>query len=86
MKLPVIQQLVITDGLLAFDEQRRGLTLEAAVNAREAAGGAAGFLLDGRGTVNGAPLTLKIEGGPSSISAATAPIGSRPMSAGRDRR
>ena len=64
MKLPVIQQLGITAGVLAFDEQRRGLTLEAAVNAREAAGGAAGFLLDGRGTVNGSPLTLKIEGGP----------------------
>jgi uncharacterized protein involved in outer membrane biogenesis len=64
LKLPVIQQLIITDGVLSFDEQRRGLTLEAAVNAREAAGGDAGFLLDGRGTVNGAPLTLKIEGGP----------------------
>jgi uncharacterized protein involved in outer membrane biogenesis len=64
LKLPVIQQLVITDGVLFFDEQRRGLTLEAAVNAREAADGDAGFLLDGRGTVNGSPLTLKIEGGP----------------------
>lgn len=64
MKLPVIQQLIITDGVLSFDEQRRGLTLEAAVNAREAAGGDAGFLLDGRGTVNGSPLTLKVQGGP----------------------
>lgn len=64
LKLPVIQQLIITDGQLSFDEQRRGLTLQAAVNAREAANGAAGFLLDGRGTVNGSPLTLKVEGGP----------------------
>ncbi len=64
LKLPVIQQLVIKDGQLSFDEQRRGLTLEAAVNAREAAGGAAGFLLEGRGAVNGSPLTLKVEGGP----------------------
>ena len=64
MKLPVIQQLVITDGQLSFDEQRRKMTLQAAVNAREAANGNAGFLLEGRGTVNGSPLTLKIEGGP----------------------
>ncbi|WP_312598544.1 AsmA family protein [Brevundimonas sp.] len=64
MKLPVIQQLVITDGRLSFDEQRRKMTLQAAVNAREAANGNAGFVLEGRGTVNGSPLTLKIEGGP----------------------
>jgi uncharacterized protein involved in outer membrane biogenesis len=64
MKLPVIQQLVITDGKLFFDEQRRELTLEAAVNAREAAGGDAGFVLDGQGTVNGSPLTLRVQGGP----------------------
>lgn len=64
LKLPVIQQLIITDGQLSFDEQRRGLTLQAAVNAREAASGAAGFVLDGRGDVRGSPLTLKIEGGP----------------------
>ena len=43
MKLPVIQQLVITDGQLSFDEQRRKMTLQAAVNAREAANGNAGF-------------------------------------------
>jgi len=64
MKLPVIQQLVITDGKLVLDEQRRELTLEAAVNAREGSGGDAGFVLDGRGTVNGSPLTLRIQGGP----------------------
>ena len=64
LKLPVIQQLVIKDGQLSFDEQRRGLTLEAAVNAREASSGQAGFLLDGRGDVRGAPMTVRIEGGP----------------------
>lgn len=64
LNLPVIQQLIITDGQLSFDEQRRDLTLQAAVNAREAASGAAGFVLDGRGDVRGSPLTLKIEGGP----------------------
>lgn len=64
MKLPVIQQLVITDGRLIFEERRRGLRLDAAVNAREAAGGDAGFVLDGRGAVNGSPLTLRVRGGP----------------------
>lgn len=64
LKLPVIQQLVITDGQLSFNEQRREMTLQAAVNAHEATSGVAGFLLEGRGTVHGSPLTLKIEGGP----------------------
>ena len=64
MKLPVIQQLVITDGRLSFDERRRDLRLQAAVDAREGADGAAGFVLEGQGTVNGSPLTLKIQGGP----------------------
>jgi uncharacterized protein involved in outer membrane biogenesis len=64
MKLPVIQQLVITDGRLVFDEQRRGLKLEAKVDAREGQGGDAGFVLDGEGEVNGSPLTLRVQGGP----------------------
>ncbi|WP_271163829.1 AsmA family protein [Brevundimonas intermedia] len=63
MKLPVIQQLVITDGRLVFDEQRRDLRLEAAVDAREGKGGDAGFVLDGAGAVNGSPLKLRIQGG-----------------------
>ena len=64
MKLPVIQQLVITDGRLVFDEQRRGLKLEATVDAREGQGGDAGFVLDGEGEVNGSPLKLRVQGGP----------------------
>ncbi|WP_295194713.1 AsmA family protein [uncultured Brevundimonas sp.] len=64
LNLPVIQQLVIREGQLTFEEQRRGLTLEAAVNAREASSGQAGFVLDGRGDVRGAPMTVRIEGGP----------------------
>ncbi|MFN6981143.1 MAG: AsmA family protein [Brevundimonas sp.] len=64
MKLPVIQQLVITDGRLVFDEQRRGLKLEATVDAREGQGDDAGFVLDGEGEVNGSPLKLRVQGGP----------------------
>lgn len=64
MKLPVIQQLVITDGRLSFDERRRDLKLDAAVNAREGRDGEAGFVLEGQGTVNRSPLKLRIQGGP----------------------
>lgn len=67
MKLPLINQLIITDGHVTLDEQMRGLTLDATVTAREAASeadGDSGFVLDGQGSLNGAPLTLRIEGGP----------------------
>lgn len=65
-KLPVIQRLVIKDGRLTLDEQRRGMTLDAMITAREARspdGGESGFLLDGKGTMKGAPLTLRVTGG-----------------------
>lgn len=67
MKLPLINQLIITDGHISLDEQMRGLTLDATVTAREAAteaDGDSGFLLQGEGSLNGAPLTLRVEGGP----------------------
>jgi uncharacterized protein involved in outer membrane biogenesis len=65
MKLPVIQQLIIQDGHIVVEEQKRDLSLDATVNARETAGdGDAGFVLDGNGSINRSPLTLRIEGGP----------------------
>ncbi len=65
MKLPVIQQLIISDGHIVYDDQKRGLTLDAAISARETANdGDAGFVLDGQGSLNRSPLTLRIEGGP----------------------
>lgn len=65
MKLPVIQQLIIQDGHIVVDEQKRGLSLDASVEARESASdGDAGFLLAGQGSINRSPLTLRIEGGP----------------------
>ncbi|WP_292087948.1 AsmA family protein [Brevundimonas sp.] len=63
-KLPPIERLIIKDGVLVFEEQRRGLTLNATVNAQETTGGQAGFVLDGRGAVRGSPMTVRIEGGP----------------------
>ena len=66
MKLPLINQLIIQDGRISLDARDRDITLEAAITAREAASAAdgdSGFTLTGEGSVNGAPLTLKIEGG-----------------------
>ncbi|MEQ7156171.1 AsmA family protein [Brevundimonas aurifodinae] len=67
LKLPPINRLIIEDGRLSLDEQGRDITLEAQLTAREATGateGETGFLLTGDGTIEGSPLTLRIEGGP----------------------
>lgn len=64
MKLPPINRLVIRDGRVFLDEQGRNIRLNATVNAREGSDGNAGFHLDGRGTINGTPLTLMVRGGP----------------------
>lgn len=64
LKLPPIHRLTIRNGRLRLDEQRRDMTLEAAITAREGTDGEAGFHLDGRGTMKGTPLTLTVRGGP----------------------
>jgi uncharacterized protein involved in outer membrane biogenesis len=64
MKLPPINRLIIRDGHVSLDERGRKIKLEATVNAREGTDGQAGFQLDGRGTINGTPLTLAVHGGP----------------------
>ncbi len=64
MNIPLINHLVIHDGTLSLDEQRRDMTLMATVSAREGTDGQAGFHLDGRGTMNGTPLRLEVRGGP----------------------
>ena len=69
-RIPLIERMLIEDGELVFDEQRRGLSLRATVNAREVAAGASeddersGFLLEGEGALNGQPLTVTARGGP----------------------
>lgn len=69
-RIPLIERMLIEDGELIFDEQRRGLSLRATVNAREVAEGAgeddeiSGFLLEGEGALNGQPLTVTARGGP----------------------
>lgn len=64
LKLPPINRLLIRDGKVSLDEQRRKIRLEATVTAREGSDGDAGFHLDGDGTINGTPLTLSVRGGP----------------------
>lgn len=64
MKLPLINHLVIREGTLSLDEQKRDMTLRATISAREGSDGQAGFHLDGRGTMNGTPLRLEVRGGP----------------------
>jgi AsmA family protein len=56
--------LLIQDGKVSLDEQHRKIRLEATINAREGSDGQAGFHLDGRGTINGTPLTVLVRGGP----------------------
>ena len=64
LKLPPINRLLIQGGRVTLDEQGRKLRLEATFDAREGSDGQAGFHLDGRGTINGTPLTVVVRGGP----------------------
>lgn len=64
LKLPPINRLLIRDGQVSLDEQGRRIKLEATVNAREGSDERAGFHLDGKGTINGTPLTVMVRGGP----------------------
>ena len=64
MKLPPINRLIIRDGRLSLTNQERDIRLEATISAREGSDGDAGFHLEGRGTMNGTPLTLEVRGGP----------------------
>ncbi len=64
LKLPLINRLIINDGTIVFDEQRRDMKLEATITAREGSDGQAGFHLDGTGSLNGTPLKLEVRGGP----------------------
>ena len=64
LKLPPINRLLIRDGRLTLDERRRGIRLEATIDAREGSDGDAGFRLQGDGTINGTPLTVLVRGGP----------------------
>ena len=64
LKLPPINRLIIRDGRLSLTNEERDIKLDATISAREGSDGDAGFHLEGRGTMNGTPLTLEVRGGP----------------------
>ena len=66
MELPLVRRFVIEDGRIDFRDARRRLVLKGTINSREsiARGERSAFLLEGRGTLNGNPLTLTVRGGP----------------------
>jgi uncharacterized protein involved in outer membrane biogenesis len=64
LRLPPINRLLIEDGQVSLDEQGRRIKLDATINAREGSDERAGFHLDGKGTINGTPLTVLVRGGP----------------------
>lgn len=64
VKIPLINHLLIRDGTLSLDDQKRDMTLRATITAREGSDVEAGFHLDGRGTMKGTPLRLEVRGGP----------------------
>lgn len=64
-KLPPIRRFVIDDGRIRYADAKRGLTLNAAVNATEQMGATnRGFVLAGEGGINKAPFLLNVVGGP----------------------
>lgn len=64
-KLPPIRRFVIDDGRIRFADAKRGLTLNASVNATEQMGATnRGFVLAGEGGINKAPFLLNVVGGP----------------------
>jgi uncharacterized protein involved in outer membrane biogenesis len=66
MKLPVIQNFVVKDGHVLFNDAKRKLTLDGIVNTSEHLTGAdrGSFSLRGHGTLNAEPFTLVVTGAP----------------------
>jgi uncharacterized protein involved in outer membrane biogenesis len=66
MKLPPITTFVISNGRIVVADEGRGLTLNAGIEAHEEATAAysRGFTLKGEGSINKAPFTMNVVGGP----------------------
>lgn len=64
-RMPPIRHFRIEDGRLRFTDARRRLTLDAKMEATERQGRTGrGFVLAGDGSINGAPFSLDVTGGP----------------------
>ena len=66
LKLPPIRNFTITDGQMTLDDARRRLSFGGRVSSNEqiVGFGRGDFTLSGKGTLNGAPFTAPILGGP----------------------
>lgn len=64
-RMPPIRHFSVENGRLKFTDTKRRLTLDARIEATERSGRAGrGFVLDGKGSMNGAPFVLDVTGGP----------------------
>lgn len=64
-KMPAIRRFVVDDGQVRFSDAKRGITLQATVNATEQMGAAnQGFVLAGKGSINRALFLIDVKGGP----------------------
>lgn len=66
LKLPAIQHFVIHDGALQVDDRQRDVLFVGSVSSNEQASGEGRgrFVLEGKGSLNRAPFTARITGGP----------------------
>jgi uncharacterized protein involved in outer membrane biogenesis len=66
LDLPPITRLIVNDGHLTLNDAKNRLVFEGAFSSHEEVGGkrADRFVLDGRGTLRGLPLTASVRGGP----------------------
>jgi uncharacterized protein involved in outer membrane biogenesis len=65
LRLPPIRDFVINDGHLTLHDARRRVNFEGTLNASEQRGARKrGFEIRGQGSLNGAPFTLVVTGGP----------------------
>ncbi|WP_309645652.1 AsmA family protein [Phenylobacterium sp.] len=65
MRLPPIRRFVVEDGQVSFDDRKKKISLDASISASETRGANnRGFLVAGKGSINGAPFLLSVLGGP----------------------
>ena len=66
LKLPAIQHFIINDGQLRVDDRQRDVLFEGTVSSNENAtdDGRGRFVLEGKGSLNRAPFTAMVTGGP----------------------
>lgn len=65
LKLPAVQRFVINDGQLRVDDRKGGALFVGTVSARERAGETGGrFVMEGKGSLNGAGFLARVTGGP----------------------